>query len=103
MKIEQVIAAIRAEYYPQCLWGEDWDSGCPCFDAEIEVDGHTVTVWGRCWRVSEHYGEQDLYVDSESMDEGALRRIGEAYREQLDAQAWYSPYRLLINQREPLG
>lgn len=89
-----LLAWLKDACYPQSL-DPEYSGSCPCFHAELVLDGHPVSVHGRCWRVSELSEVQDLYVwgDLPLID---LHVIGEAIRPRLDEQQWYCPYRVLL-------
>lgn len=77
-----------------CEYG--WEGGCPCSDFIFYLESDLVYVTTRCWRVSKHKEKQDLYVWSPTMDPALLNKVAEEIRWNLDAQEWYSPYRILI-------
>lgn len=79
------------DYGMQSFWDDD-SGGCPCFLGSKSEDGHTVNVMGRCWRVSDSEGFQDLYVWGDHPD---LKTIGESVKRALDAQDWYQPYLII--------
>ena len=94
--IDGLLEAIAPLDYPQTL-DADYFGSCPCFDVRYVIDGQLLSIWGRCWRVSEDDEEQDLYVwgDFPTVD---LGRVAEALKAKLDAQEWYSPYRIILHE-----
>lgn len=93
MKLDELLSDLEKieNYGVQDYLDHDFDGACPCFEAELEVDGHKVKIVGRCWRVSEN--DQDLIVET---DHPAARQIAEAIKRPLDAQEWYSQYTVVL-------
>lgn len=82
-------------YYIQHYWDKEWYGSCPCFSGRKDIGDKFVSVWGRCWRVSENvekYG-QDLYVWG-TINE--LELVGSEVKRLLDEQHWYNKYRLIF-------
>lgn len=80
----------------QSFFDLDDDGSCPCFEADIKIDGEKVKIWGRCWRVSKN--AQDLIITTTLPTEKA-QLIGEAIKKKLDKQEWYNPYTVIIKKR----
>lgn len=92
--VDDLIQQIQAMDYPQQL-DPDYDGSCPCFAVNLEVVGHIVVIEGSCWRVSMSCDKQDLRLNS-SLPRDELLRVGAALKQKLDAQEWYSPYRIIL-------
>jgi hypothetical protein len=92
MRLADLLAQIAEMDSPQHL-DESYVGSCPCFLADLDIDGQRLHIDGRCWRVSEH--EQDLYVWGELPAED-LERVGAAVKAKLDAQHWYNPYTVTL-------
>lgn len=74
----------------------DFDGSCPCFNAYFDTDRGTVSIEGRCWRISKDGPDpQDLYVWGTAAPTD-LERIGIALKASLDEQQWYNPYVLRL-------
>jgi hypothetical protein len=79
------------------FWDKDFDGGCPCFGGKHTESGKTVSVHGRCWRVSDNInrGYQDLYVWGSHPD---LKEIAEETQRALDETEWYNPYTIIYEE-----
>jgi hypothetical protein len=78
----------------QKLFDPDFEGSCPCFCGKVKVDGKTLRVWGRCWRVSKN--DQDLHIGG-TLSKEDLLVIGTAIKKALDKQNWHNPYTLIIH------
>jgi hypothetical protein len=93
LTVDEMLRLINDTYAPQQL-DPEYDGSCPCFSVQRTINGKALNIVGRCWRVSETYGMQDLYVWGE-LDQEDLERIALALKEKLDEQEWYQPYRII--------
>lgn len=89
--VDELVAEIKElePYQIQAFFDWEYDGGCPCFLGRKYVADGWVEVYGKCWRVSDN--AQDLIV-SGSLSESDLVPLGNAIKEKLDAQEWYSEY-----------
>lgn len=93
-ELEVFIAELKAleSYQVQSFFCDEYDGSCPCFEATKTLNGETVRVGGRCWRVSEN--EQDLYIGG-TLDTATLEVIANIVKNKLDEQEWYLPYTII--------
>jgi hypothetical protein len=94
MAVDALIATVQKMHYPQSL-DPGYDGSCPCFVLVADVDDGAVVIEGSCWRVGDSSEFQDLRVGG-SLSKEELLRIGEAFKKQLDKQAWVNPYRIIM-------
>jgi hypothetical protein len=88
--MQEFLDLIESVYYPQQL-DPEWDGCCPCFNIEKVINGKSLHIQGKCWRVSMNFGEQDLYVWG-NLPQRELECIAEAFKKRLDEQQWYNEY-----------
>lgn len=77
------------------LFDRGFDGGCPCAEGYLRIDGKKVTIWSRCWRVSK--SQQDLIIGGDG-DRKFRMRVGNIIKLGLDAQEWYAPYTVFLEE-----
>ena len=90
MTLDELEQRLEEEHYGQVVFEEEFWGSCPCACGSIDVDGFPVSVWCRCWRVSEN--DQDLHIYTEHPKKN---RIAYLLKKNLDAQEWYNPYTVI--------
>ncbi len=95
MKVETFIKKLKLieNYHIQTFFDKEYGGACPCFSGSKTIDGKKLYVWGRCWRVSDSFGAQELHVGGE-LDKKTIRVIAKIIKKALDAQKWYNTYRI---------
>lgn len=93
MSISELRAKLESEY-AQRVFSKIYDGSCPCASGRKKIDGHWVSFWSRCWRVSEQIDEgfQDLHLTTTHPDKNEIVKM---IIKNLNSQEWYNPYKLL--------
>jgi hypothetical protein len=76
----------------QSFFEADFEGSCPCFFGGAEVDGKTLNVVGRCWRVSDNIQDLHVWGDFTKKD---LQEMAKAVKRSLDKQKWYNKYTII--------
>lgn len=94
MTLDELKAKLDDEHYAQAVFDKEFEGSCPCGGGKIDVDGHEVEIWARCWRVSEQMdgGYQDLHLTTEHPKK---KEIAKLLIRNLNNQKWYNPYKLI--------
>jgi hypothetical protein len=97
MRIKKLLSDLRAieDRGMQPYWQDNWDCSCPCFFGRKNIGKEHINVVGLCWRVSESTDAQDLYIWG-TVSQNILEIVGNEVKRALDAQKWYSPYKLIF-------
>lgn len=92
--IDALLSDVQNMSFPQHL-DLDYDGSCPCFALIAGIGEDMLVVEGSCWRVGDSSEYQDLRVGG-TLSREELLRVAEVFKSVLDKQAWYNPYRILL-------